>query len=86
MGVKVAQRNKYVGKDRQGKPVYKVDKAWWVFINQKGRRKAVKVGLEAAAIKAAKKMEEGFATGVVLPVPRTKVLFSDRSRSASSSG
>jgi len=51
---------------------------WWIFIDHKGKRKAVKVGSEAAANKAAKKMEEGFATGAVLPVPRTKVLFRDR--------
>jgi Site-specific recombinase XerD len=51
---------------------------WWIYIDHKGRRKAVKVGSEAAATKAAKKMEEGFAAGAVLPGPKTKVLFRDR--------
>jgi integrase len=51
---------------------------WWIFIDHKGRRKAVKVGSEAAAIKAAAKMEEGFAKGAVLPGPKVKVLFRDR--------
>jgi integrase len=51
---------------------------WWIFIDHKGQRKAVKVGSESAAKKAAAKMEEGFAKGAVLPVPRTKVLFKDQ--------
>jgi len=51
---------------------------WWIYIDHRGKRKAVKVGSEAAAIKAAKKMEEGFATGKVLPTAPSKVLFADR--------
>lgn len=51
---------------------------WWIFIDHKGRRKAVKVGSEAAAKKAAKEMEAGFAKGAVLPSPKSKVLFKDR--------
>jgi integrase len=51
---------------------------WWIYIDHKGRRKAVKVGSESAAKKAAGKMEEGFAKGAVLPGPKTKVLFADR--------
>ena len=65
MGVKVREKVKGSG-------------TWWIFIDLKGKRKAVKVGSEAAAIKAAKKMEEGFATGKVLPTPPSKVLFADR--------
>jgi len=64
MGVKVRERVEGSG-------------VWWIFIDHKGRRKAVKVGSEAAANKAAKKMEEGFAKGAVLPSPRAKVLFRD---------
>lgn len=51
---------------------------WWIYIDHKGQRKAVKVGSEAAAKKAAKKMEEGFATGAVLPGPKRKVYFRDQ--------
>lgn len=65
MGVKVREKVKGTG-------------TWWIFIDHKGKRKAVKVGSEAAANKAAKKMEEGFATGAVLPGPKVKVLFRDR--------
>ena len=45
---------------------------WWIYIDHKGRRKAVKVGSEVAAIKAAKKMEEGFATGSSSPRRRRR--------------
>jgi integrase len=62
MGVKVRERIEGSG-------------VWWIFINHKGQRKAVKVGSESAAKKAAKKMEEGFAVGAVLPGPKAKVLF-----------
>jgi len=63
MGVKVRER----------KP-----REWWIYIDHKGQRKAVKVGAEAAAKKAAKKIEEGFTAGAVLPGPCQKVLFADR--------
>ncbi len=36
---------------------------WWIFINHKRTRKAVKVGSREAAKAAAKKIEEGLITG-----------------------
>ena len=65
MGVKVREKVKGSGE-------------WWIFVNHKGVRKAVKVGSKAVAEKSAKKMVEGLATGAVLPGPKTKVLFRDR--------
>ena len=47
MGVKVRERNG----------------SWWIYIDHKGRRKAVKVGTEKAATAAAPKIEEGLTTG-----------------------
>jgi len=48
MGVKVRERN---------------PGEWWIFIDHKGKRKAVKVGTEKAAKKAASDIEGALATG-----------------------
>ena len=36
---------------------------WWIYIDHKGKRKAVKVGSEKAATAAVPKIEEGLSTG-----------------------
>ena len=40
MGVKVAQKNIYTGKDAEGKPTYKSSEAWWIFIGPRGSARA----------------------------------------------
>ena len=39
---------------------------WWIYIDHKGQRKAVKVGSEAAAKIMATKIRRGLETGVIL--------------------
>ena len=63
MGVKVRERTKGI---------------WWLFIDHKGQRKAVKVGSKEAAKAAARKIEEKLTTGKLdLNPPETpdSVLF-----------
>jgi|GEM_PF-2710247 len=63
MGVKVARKKTYIGKDADGEPVYKLSEALWIFIDHKGGRKAVKVGSKDVAKAAARKIEEKLTTG-----------------------
>ena len=51
---------------------------WWLFIDHKGRRKAIKVGTEKAARTAAIKIEKGLTEGKVNLGPVKKVLFRDQ--------
>ena len=56
---------------------------WWIFIDFRGRRKAVKVGSEKAAIKAAERIEDGLSTGTfnLEHLKRQKrILFRDYAR------
>lgn len=49
MAVKVDRKKIYTGKDADGKPTYRLSDNWWLFIDHKGKRKAVAVGSKDAA-------------------------------------